>query len=295
MTYLYGTLTDEMQSLVYSNKTNSGIFRLPTNRPTPGTLICIATILNHINPGGAQIKRELGKYLRNPAEAEKPSEALNEMAKWKRAHANSAANGCQHATPFEYLDGIMKIVRNVGNHLEDFKFIVAQIRTDPRTSSPNWDFVWESERTIQTALQVHRGRQADRQGEHEGFATSVSTSPGRKTTTDTGTKMVQASTSTLAPVEEADQKMAPEQEGRGLTQEELMKRRAKTFCRYGLNCPRHKEGTCRFNHDPNHPNAVSIKEYPRPPQPRWSFKQCRRHGVCWQWMLGWLCSRWSCR
>ena len=44
MTYLYGTLSEEMQSLVYSNKTNSGIFCLHSERATPATLICIATI-----------------------------------------------------------------------------------------------------------------------------------------------------------------------------------------------------------------------------------------------------------
>ena len=84
MTYLYGTLIEEMQSMVYRSKTNSGIFRLPENKSTPETIICIATILNHINPGGARIKRELGNYLRSPKEADTHSEALAEMAKWKK-------------------------------------------------------------------------------------------------------------------------------------------------------------------------------------------------------------------
>ena len=131
MTYLYGTLSEDMQSLVYSNKTNSGIFCLPSVRPTPQVIICIATILNHINPGGAHIKRELNNYLRCPKEAETPAEALAEMAKWKRAHVNSEANGCQHASPFEYLDGIMRMVQKVGMQFEDFKFIIAKLRTDP--------------------------------------------------------------------------------------------------------------------------------------------------------------------
>ena len=44
MTYLYGTLSEDMQLLVYSNKTNSGIFCLPSGRPAPQVIICIATI-----------------------------------------------------------------------------------------------------------------------------------------------------------------------------------------------------------------------------------------------------------
>ena len=130
----------------------------------------------------------------------------------ERAHANSEANGCQHATPFEYLDGILKMVRKVGSHLEDFKFIVAQMRTDPRSSSPNWQFVRESERTIQTALQVQRGSQAYTQGEYDGFLANVATTPGRKVTPATGAEKVQVSTPTQAPEEETEPRTA---QGRG--------------------------------------------------------------------------------
>ena len=83
MTYLNGTLSEDMQLLVYSNKTNSGIVCLPSERPTPQVIICIATILNHINPGGAHIKRELSNYFRYPKEAETPAEAFAEKARWK--------------------------------------------------------------------------------------------------------------------------------------------------------------------------------------------------------------------
>ena len=93
LAYTYGSMPDELQTLFYNNKTNSGAFCLPRSGNTPPSLICIATILLHINPGGAQIKRDLAAYLRKPKIAETPAEALAEMARWQRAHSNSVYNG----------------------------------------------------------------------------------------------------------------------------------------------------------------------------------------------------------
>ena len=99
---------------------------------------------------------DLAAYLRKPKVADTPAEALAEMARWQRAHGNSVSNGCQRATPFEYLDGILSIVQRIGSKDRDLGFILSRLRTDTKFTTPNWDFVRESARHIQSALQVAR-------------------------------------------------------------------------------------------------------------------------------------------
>ena len=123
--YAYNALPEELQSLVFSSKTNSGAFCLSGAGQSPSTILCIATILNHTSPGGAHTKRELGNYLRNHKEACNDATAMAELSNQERASSESDANGCQHATPFEYLGGMMRIVHKAGVSDDEFTFIMA--------------------------------------------------------------------------------------------------------------------------------------------------------------------------
>ena len=76
------------------------------------------------------------------------------------------------------------------------------------------------------------------------------------------------------------------------------------FCRFGIQCKRHQEGNCQFNHDPNHPkwkthplnpNRAETKKNPSPPEQKWDFNKCKRHGVCVQWMRSGTCTVENCR
>ena len=99
----------------------------------------------------------------------------------------------------------MRIVRKVGTQFEDFKFIISQLRTDQRSSSPDWEFVKDSERTIQSALQVSRGSQVDDPPEDPGFAARVSVPPGLRTSSAGVAKKVLVPSSTdQAPEQEAE-------------------------------------------------------------------------------------------
>ena len=64
LTYTYAAISEEVQTLFYNNKTNSGAFCLKEGVDTPTSLICVATILHHINPGwGANQKRSSGIFV----------------------------------------------------------------------------------------------------------------------------------------------------------------------------------------------------------------------------------------
>ena len=101
-------------------------------------------------------------------------------------------------------------------------------------------------------------------------------------------------------------KSQPDQPPRRIerTQEELKELRGKIFCRYGLSCRGSKDGTCEFNHDPNHPKwkthplnpgATPSKDFPPPPVPKWDFNRCKQLGICWQWMKNGTCVLEQCR
>ena len=162
------------------------------------------------------------------------------------------------------------MVHKVGMQFEDFKFIIARLRTDPRYSSPSWEFVKECERTIHTSLQVFRGTQAETTMESTGFVAQVATTSSQNST----------------PMAKSQPDQPPRRIER--TQEDLKELRGKIFCRYGLSCRGSKDGTCEFNHDPNHPKwkthplnpgATPSKDFPPPPVPKWDFNRCKQLGI----------------
>ena len=253
-----------------------------------------------------------------------------ELAKWKRAQTAASVNGCQMASPFEYLDGIIRIVHRVGLHNEELKFILPGLKADTRASEPDWAFVIKNERNIQRMLQVSRGNQAETPVEGSGFVnyvqgniggtpgTSSSVGPTRPAVAaNPGLPQGAASSGTYAqmrptrPAAVADPGLpqvgtrqgAPAPKKKERSPEEMKEMRARIFCKFGINCTGSKDGSCQFNHDPNHPrwdthhlhpNAVA-SNFPQPPEPRWSFEQCRANGICRQWMEHGNCLTEGCK
>ena len=122
---LYQTLSEDLQTRVFGNKSSSGSFVIaPEPEQTPNTIIIIATLLNTINPGGAQVMQQLLKYVRNPEEAKDAQGALAELGRWRRAQVSAASNCMQPIQPFEYLEGLMRIVRTTADENEELKFMV---------------------------------------------------------------------------------------------------------------------------------------------------------------------------
>ena len=74
------------------------------------------------------------------------------------------------------MDGILSIVQRIGSKDRDLGFILSRLRTDTKFTTPNWDFVRESARHIQSALQVARGSQSD--SDHDAFVAQAATEPG---------------------------------------------------------------------------------------------------------------------
>ena len=70
----------------------------------------------------------------------------------------------------------MSIVQRLGTKESDLGFILSRLRTDPTFTTPNWIFVKEIARHIQTALQVARGSQSN--SDHETFVAQAATEPG---------------------------------------------------------------------------------------------------------------------
>ena len=170
------------------------------------------------------------------------------MARWQRAHSNSVSNGCPRATPFEYLDGILSIVQRIGARESDLGFILSRLRTDPQYTTPNWVFVQESIRHIQTALQVARGSQSD--SDHEAFVAQAATEPSPYVAElNTGGSLGGAKPGGVTP-EKSDHpglhristntgaKVATQgvPVNRRLTDDEFIAYAQRTPCRYGSNC-----------------------------------------------------------
>ena len=124
---LYQTLSENIQTMVFGNKSASGTFVVEPDQ-TPTTIIIIVTMLNHINPGGAQVMQQLLKYLRNPDEAKDAVEAIAELGRWRRAQVSVTSTGLNAIPPFEYLEGLMRIVRTTADENEDLKFMVSSIK-----------------------------------------------------------------------------------------------------------------------------------------------------------------------
>ena len=98
--------------------------------------------------------QQLLKYLRNPDEAKDAGEAIAEMGRWRRAQVSVTTSGMAPIPPFEYLDGLMRIVRPTAEENEELTFMISSIKNDPRYHTPDVNFVKECEQRMTAKLQL---------------------------------------------------------------------------------------------------------------------------------------------
>ena len=76
----------------------------------PMSLIILYSVLDHMKPGTAEIRKNLTNYIRSPQSHDDVGLVINEIVRWKRAQQQAKSMGIGQLSHAEYLESLMGII-----------------------------------------------------------------------------------------------------------------------------------------------------------------------------------------
>ena len=124
----------------------------------PMSLIILYSILDHLKPGTAEIRKILTGYIRSPPSHDEAGDVLAEVVRWKRAQKQARASNIEKLSSAEYLEALMGILRPLTNSNRVLNTIVANMEAEIEYNDPSDVFVrgWE-ERLINNIKMMRAG------------------------------------------------------------------------------------------------------------------------------------------
>ena len=126
----------------------------------PMSLIILFSILDHIKPGTAEIRRILTQYIRSPPPQEDAGRALEDILRWKRAQRQATQRNIEKVSPSEYLDSFMGIIRPLTRNNRVLDTIVSNMEADSQYNDPPEMYGKECEDKIILHLKAMRAGSA---------------------------------------------------------------------------------------------------------------------------------------
>ena len=121
-------------------------------------LIILYSILDHLKPGTAEIRKILTGYIRSPPSHDEAGGVLAEVVRWKRAQKQARASNIEKLSSAEYLEARMGILRPLTNSNRVINTIVQYMEAEIEYNDPSDGFVrgWE-ERLINNIKMMRAG------------------------------------------------------------------------------------------------------------------------------------------